>query len=125
MARILVFSKDAREANTRALLFEFAGHRCETATCLDEAMELLCEDSFDLLITEAGLAYHDGNRIVKKMKTASPGLAVMILSKKGGIIPEDADDLLTVPCSAERLLRRIEDLLERHFQQDSGKCAVG
>ena len=50
---------------------------------------------------------------MKKMKSTSPRLVVMVLSENGDAAPDDADDLLRIPCSLESLLQHVQDLLAK------------
>jgi len=109
MAKILVAGDDPGEMRARALVMEFAGHQCATAASLQEAVKLLGESFFDLVVTDCKLGGNSGAEIVSNLKCAAPETAVMALAENsetaGG-----ADAVLTVPCSPEEFFQCIERL---------------
>jgi len=79
MATILVLEKDPIERNAQAVLLEFAGHHCETAACLEEALVQLYTTRIDVLI--AGyphLRNRTGN--TDELRALFPYLPVILLA---------------------------------------------
>ena len=98
MAKILVLGKHPEEREGLALALEFAGHRCATAGSYAEAKNLLRQEAYDLVLADSLLGENSSEQIVQKLKSASPGVAVLVLT-------EDADrgyagdEAITHPCS--------------------------
>lgn len=109
MGKILVVSDDFAQMQARALLMEFAGHQCEAAGSLDEAMELLRESSFDVVVTDGKLGDKGVAEIVRSLKGASPGIIIIALNEETGTTA-DADAVLPIPSSYEELFECIERL---------------
>lgn len=82
MARILVLGSQPTERGGLALVMEFAGHRCAEAGSLQEAAKALREDTFDLVLSDSTIGESNAEQIVKALKAASPGAAVMVLSEE-------------------------------------------
>jgi DNA-binding NtrC family response regulator len=83
MATILVVGNDRMENDTLALVLEFGGHLCETALYLQEAMKLLRERDFDLVLITSHLQWHNAKGIADTLGRDFPGLSVIILDEDG------------------------------------------
>ncbi len=66
------------------MALEFAGHRCATAGSYSEAKNLLRQEAYDLALADSQLDEDSSEQIVRDLKSASPGVAVLVLT-------EDAD----------------------------------
>ncbi len=113
MAKILVVGDDPAEQEVLSLVIEFKGHCCRVAISLEEAAKLLKRESFDLVVIEVKHDRRSSRHIVKRLKVASTDVAVMILSEGGDTAVEEADAIVAIPCSPEKLLQRIEHVLKK------------
>ena len=123
-------------------LLRQAGHSVQTASDGAEAVGRGTEEAFDLVLLDLKLPSLDGVEVCRRLKTARPGLPVLMLTARGS---EDdkvtgfsvgADDYLTKPFGTRELLARVEalgrrsrtasaepELLEAHgCRFDLGRC---
>jgi CheY-like chemotaxis protein len=110
MERILVVGTNPADREVRALVVEFGGYRCVTVGSLEEALNLLQKDLFDLVVTELKLDGHSPEHIVERFKCVSPEMAVIALTQNGETV-QSADEVLPIPCSHEDLVCRINRVL--------------
>jgi DNA-binding response OmpR family regulator len=122
MAKILVIGSNPMERDFLALMTEFGGHCCATASFLEEAVGLLRNDPVELVITGTNLLDADLAYVVKTLKQTDPNVAVMILSDSGEIL-KGADAGLTIPYSPAGLLMSIGNVLD-NFYSDSSGCEI-
>ena len=123
MPKILLVGNDPAEREVRALVIEFGGHRCKTAASQKEAVKLLREESFDLVVTDFKPNGRSPAQIVKSLKGAFPEVPLMALSESGDTVIKGADEVLAIPCSPEHLLQRIERMLSRSAIPDRRRPA--
>ena len=85
----------------------------------DEALRLMSEFSYDLVITDLVMPGTRGLDVLKSCKTASLDTGVFILTGYGDMASAiealrwGADDYLIKPCNPDELLLRIERYLEK------------
>jgi len=113
MAKILVVGDDPAEQEVLGLVIEFGGHCCKVAVSQKEAVNLLKRESFDLLITDFKLDWRRSRRIVKGFKSCSAEITVMILTENDDTAAHEADEVMAMPCSPDKLLQRIEQVLQK------------
>ena len=111
------------EREVRALVIEFGGHRCKIAASQKEAVKLLREESFNLVVTDFKPNGRSPAQLVKSLKGTFPEVPLMALSESGDTVINGADEVLAIPCSPEHLLQRIERMLSRSFISDRRRPA--
>jgi DNA-binding NtrC family response regulator len=85
----------------------------------DTALELLQENSFDLVITDLVMEDTDGIQVLKNTKELNPDTMVIILTGYGDMksaieaLRQEADDYLLKPCESAELLYRVNHCLEK------------
>jgi len=85
----------------------------------DEAISLLKDKKFDVVITDLSMPGSDGIQVLQEAKSINPFTVVIILTGYGDMTSAiralrlGADDYLLKPCDLEELLIRIERCLER------------
>ena len=109
MAKILIVGRDPRDRELLGLIVEFRGHSCATTGSLEEAVNLLQKGFFDLVVTELN-AVGENPQIIRRLKNDHPDLPVIVLTQSGENI-ESADETVSLPCSPEILISRIERVL--------------
>ena len=110
MSRILLVGNDAVEREGLALVIEFAGHRCRMAGSLQEAVNLLMTDSFDLVLIYLKPNDSGSADMSKILKDASPEMAIMNLNEGADTAVEG--EVLAIPCTPEYLCYRIKLALD-------------
>ena len=117
--KILVVDDDKR---LRDLLQRYLGEQgfavkvAENAEAMDKAMT---RDSFDLIVLDLMLPGEDGLSICRRLRTAEPQQAIIMLTAKGDEIDRiiglemGADDYLPKPFNPRELVARIQAVLRR------------
>lgn len=99
------------------------GFEVKTADCGEKAIDMLKNNSFDLVITDLMMEGLDGFKVLKKAKTVSHNISVIILTGYGDLTSAidalrlGADDYLLKPCDINELLFRIEKCMEKQELQ--------
>lgn len=94
-------------------------YQVDTAANGKEAIELLEENKFDLVLTDLVMDPIDGIGVLKSAKEKNSDTMVIILTGFGDLISAidalrlDADDYLLKPCEPEELSFRISSCLEK------------
>jgi two-component system cell cycle sensor histidine kinase/response regulator CckA len=101
-------------------MLERQGYRVILASDAKEAEQIGCSaGSFDLLITDAVMPNITGSELVRRLRTAHPGLKVLYISGYAGDPPErdetgaEGAAFLQKPFSADSLGRKIRQMLSR------------
>ncbi len=117
--RILVVDDDQR---LRDLLVRYLGEQgFEVRAVYDaQAMDkMLARERYDLLVLDLMLPGEDGLAICRRLRAASPGLAIVMLTAKGDDVDRivglemGADDYLPKPFNPRELVARISAVLRR------------
>lgn len=129
-ARILIVEDHpliAELVETRLRLEGMQPHRCPGGR---EAIDVLCQESFDLVVLDIMMPEVDGYEVLRHIRThsATADLPVIFLSAKSS--PADvekgfalgANHYITKPFSGHDLVRKIRLCLEEHgtVQQSAG-----
>ncbi len=119
MDHILLVEDEQSLARGLQFNLEAEGYKVTHAADGQQAMDLLQKNTYDLLILDIMLPYHDGFEIARFVRGQSRQIPILILTARQGI--EDrlkglrlgADDYLTKPFSLDELLLRVKRILER------------
>ncbi|MCB2184785.1 MAG: sigma-54 dependent transcriptional regulator [Deltaproteobacteria bacterium] len=79
-ARILVVDDEATALKSLRRLLEKDGHRVSTYNNPVRALELLRQESFDILLTDLSMPHLDGLELLDQAKAAAPDLEVIIIT---------------------------------------------
>lgn len=82
MPRILVLDKPERREEL-AVVLEFAGNRCSTASSLREAVNIPHKDSLDLVLIDRRLYKNNSEYVVKPLKGVWPEMPVLVITEEG------------------------------------------
>jgi DNA-binding response OmpR family regulator len=115
--RVLQVEDDATAAKSVELMLRAQGHACETAGCGEEALRLVREKQYDLILLDIMLPDIDGYEVLKRIQGWGIETPVMIQS---GLVGNDKDrgalgvvDSLTKPYGSRELQQRIEAITSR------------
>jgi DNA-binding NtrC family response regulator len=101
------------------ITFRREGYAVEAAESGEQAVEILEQKPFDLVVTDLRMSGMDGIRVLKKVKTISPDTEVVVMTAYGTIegaveaIKGGAYDYLTKPFQPEELTLVARRALER------------
>lgn len=84
-----------------------------------EALDYYMKDTFDLVILDIMLPYHDGFEVAQRIRDKSPQIPILMLTARSGIrdkikgLAIGGDDYLTKPFHLKELLLRVKGMLKR------------
>jgi two-component system, NtrC family, response regulator AtoC len=116
-ARVLLVDDEINMAKTQAKILQRKGYVVETAGNGREALRLLDDAPFDVMITDLKMPVFDGMQLLRAMNVKEHGCAVIVLTGHGTIESAveamrcGATDYLTKPCNPDELLLKVDKLL--------------
>jgi YesN/AraC family two-component response regulator len=117
--KILLVDDDLLILQSISSALKQEGYHVATAPNGEEAIQLMKENQFDLVLTDLVMDPVDGMGVLKKAKEINPEGIVIILTGYGDLLSAiealrlDADDYLLKPCEPEELSFRISSCLEK------------
>ena len=119
MPRILVVDDDRAFRVSTATLLREDGYRVLEAGNGSEAVEVLEEDSVDLILADLKMPGLDGIQLVEVLRRWGEGIPILMVSGFGTVetaveaLHTGADDFLTKPVEPDVLSGKVAELLER------------
>ena len=121
--KILILEDETELSTVVGNYLTDAGHTCELATHLDEAMEKVSIYEYDILLLDIGLPDGNGLDLIHLVKQIQVRTGIIIVSAKNSIddkiagLDLGADDYMTKPFQLSELNSRIKAVLRRrHFE---------
>jgi DNA-binding response OmpR family regulator len=130
-SHVLVVEDDPKVAQTLCASLRqggFTAHRCGSG---EQALRLFETERVDLVILDLGLPDTDGMEVLRRIRTESPGLPVLILTARDAVkdriagLDGGADDYLVKPFSLSELLARIRALSRRAERSRQARISCG
>jgi DNA-binding NtrC family response regulator len=124
MSRILLVDDKRSILDSLSLLLRKKGYATSTAATLDEALDLLGREPFDVVITDLRLGDCSGEQLIEFLNDNGHPAACIVMTGYGSIesavacMRLGAHDYLTKPVSPGELLLRIERLLAQKELSD-------
>ena len=128
---LLIVEDEKAVADQLKELLEQEQYRCEVAYNYREALDLIDEKRFDLVLLDWNLPDGDGLSLLSLMREESVATPVLMLSANTEIddrvtvLDAGGDDYLCKPYSNIELLARIRALLRRETPQKSTRLGIG
>ncbi len=119
MDHILLVEDEQSLAKGLQFNLEAEGYKVTWASDGQQALDLLAERSYDLVILDIMLPYHDGFEIAEFVRRQSRQIPILFLTARQRMddrlkgLQLGADDYLTKPFSLDELLLRVRRILER------------
>lgn len=91
-----------------------AGHRVRTTNDPHEAIGVVMEESYDLLITDRSMPLMSGEELAAAVKAARPSMRVLLVTGSGSdeVITDHIDGFLTKPFMPDSLLSELVEIFE-------------
>jgi two-component system KDP operon response regulator KdpE len=118
MSRILVVDDEAGIRKVARDALERAGHEVETAVDGEDALGVMEEKEYALVITDLSMPRLDGRALVRRIRERSD-VPILVLTvrqeerEKVRLLDEGADDYVTKPFGVAELVARAHALLRR------------
>jgi signal transduction histidine kinase len=115
--RLLLAEEDATTRETLKLILTKRGHRVSLAAGAEEAMQLLVEQEFDIVITELNLGNHSGWEVAEATRLLRPGAGVILATARGAdwdageVRRRGVDEVLSKPFTVDDVLASLERAL--------------
>lgn len=125
MTTILMIEDDFMIAESSKTLLQLHDYQVEWVNNGLDALKLLQQKSFDLVLLDLGLPMMDGMQVLAKIRQSLPSLPVLIISARDQVqnrvdgLNQGADDYLVKPYEFVELLARIQALLRRTTPEQS------
>jgi DNA-binding response OmpR family regulator len=119
MANILVVDDERNVRNLIKKILEENDHSVTTIATGEEALVELRKSKFDLLVLDLKLPGMSGTELLKRMRQEGIEVPTLIVSAVTNAAPiveamkQGAEDYLSKPFSAQDLLKKVEELLNR------------
>lgn len=116
--RIMIAEDEPDMQKILRLYLEKEGYEVEVAADGRNALERLCDQSFDLLITDWMMPKMDGITLCREVRAFAMDIKIIMLTAKDGIQNEidglsfGADDYIRKPFEPKVLLLRVKKLLQ-------------
>jgi DNA-binding response OmpR family regulator len=127
--RVLQVEDDAAAAKSVELMLKAQGHACETVSRGEEALRLVREKDYDLILLDIMLPDIDGYEVLKRIQGWGIETPVMIQS---GLVGNDKDrgalgmvDSLAKPYGSKELQQRIEAITRREASANQDAAKTG
>jgi DNA-binding response OmpR family regulator len=97
----------------------------DVSATVDEAWRLLLLNPYDLVVLDLGLPGPEGGELLRRLREAGMGTAVLVLTARGSVedrvagLNAGADDYLSKPFAFSELVARIRALSRRGREQRS------
>jgi two-component system response regulator AtoC len=117
--QILIIDDEAPSREALVLLLKSTGHDVRGAGSGTEAFQLLAEEGCDIIITDLFLPDIDGIDILKRVKSASPAIEVILITGHASAetavraMKEGAFDYITKPLNFDELRIIIDKAVEK------------
>ena len=122
--RILVVDDEGTALKSLRRILEKDGHRVSTFNNPVRALELLKQESFDVLLSDLHMPHLDGLELLDRAKLASPGLEVIIItgyaSLEGAVeaAKKGAYNFLAKPFTPQQVRRTVSEALTKKQLRD-------
>lgn len=115
--RLLLAEEQASTRDALSMILTRSGHRVSPAASAEEAMRLLVEQEFDVVITDLGLGDHSGWEVAAASKVLRPSAAVILATAWGAewdaaeARQRGVDGVLPKPFTVDEVLESLEKAL--------------
>lgn len=129
-AHILVVEDDWDLRDALSDTLEFAGYAVQTAASAEEALQLLPNKRFDMVVSDINMGGMDGHELLVRIRAMYPVLPVVLITAFGSIgssvraMQEGAVDYLLKPFKPEQLIATVEKYLTVRIKTGNEPVAV-
>jgi two-component system response regulator HydG len=124
---ILVVDDDPESRTAMVKVLEGVGYKTMEADNGQQGLDVVLQESVDILVTDLRLPVMDGVELLKRTKAADQELEVILITGHGTVevaveaIKEGAYDFITKPVKKAQLLHAVEKASERQYLSRENK----
>ena len=124
---VLVVDDDAEGRAAMLKVLDGSGYKTLEADNGQQALDIILQDSIDLLVTDLRLPVMDGVELLKRAKAADQEIEVILITGHGTVevaveaIKEGAYDFITKPVKKAQLLHAVDKASERQYLSRENK----
>jgi CheY-like chemotaxis protein len=117
--RILVVDDEPSVCETIEMILKFDGHKVQTVASGKEALSLLEQSGFDVVVTDYSMPEMKGNVLAAAIKQRSPGLPVVMITaheamlKSSGDPNSGVDSMVSKPFTLDELREAVAKAMRR------------
>ncbi|MGO9839357.1 MAG: sigma-54-dependent transcriptional regulator [Polyangiaceae bacterium] len=108
-SRVLIVDDDREMREALELLFTSEGHACELVGDAATALEMVGRQTFDVVVSDVGMAGMSGLELLDQLKQSHPALPFVVITGGGGIpqavdaVKRGAFEYVVKPCDGDDL----------------------
>jgi two-component system response regulator HydG len=124
---VLVVDDDAESRSAMVKVLDGVGYKTMESDNGQQALDIVLQDSVDVVVTDLRLPVMDGVELLKRTKAADPEIEVILITGHGTVevaveaIKEGAYDFITKPVKRAQLLHAVEKASERQYLSRENK----
>ena len=124
---VLVVDDDAEGRAAMLKVLDGSGYKTLEADNGQQALDIILQDSIDVLVTDLRLPVMDGVELLKRAKAADQEIEVILITGHGTVevaveaIKEGAYDFITKPVKKAQLLHAVDKASERQYLSRENK----
>jgi two-component system cell cycle response regulator CpdR len=111
IARILIVDDDSQLRGVLSLTFENAGYYVKTAASGDDAIAILTEERFDLMLSDIMMPGMNGHQLAQWVAAHCPATRTALMSGYDGVREPHPYQTLPKPFSPKEVLTFVEKIL--------------
>ncbi|MBC3918985.1 response regulator transcription factor [Undibacterium sp. CY18W] len=127
---VLLVEDDPMIARTLSMGLRYEGFALSHAASVAAAMQLLQQQTFDLILLDVGLPDGDGISLCRQLRVLHPATPILMLSARAdesavvASIEGGADDYIRKPCGLRELSARMRRLLGQRQSETAGRPVI-
>lgn len=127
MARVLLIDDEPNILVVMRALFRAAGHDVTTVTGGHDAVHLIQDGEFDLMVSDVRMNPINGIELLKLARSEKPAMPVVMVTAYGSdtvrdqVLDMGASGYLKKPFDNQDLMRVVNQVLKRNTGADAGK----
>lgn len=131
MFKILIVEDDFSLKRLFSRTLQKNNYQTFEANCAEEALEILEQESIDLIVTDVMMPGMNGFEFTKEIREAQMDLPILIITAKSDIMDKQtgflagADDYMVKPIDINELVLRVNALLRRAKSVSERKLVFG
>ncbi|MFA5928349.1 MAG: ATP-binding protein, partial [Candidatus Margulisiibacteriota bacterium] len=114
-AKILIVDDEEMLRDVGQSMLKLIGHQADSAASADEAMHMIRNKQYDLVITDIGMPRKNGWALAKEIKALNPAQKIAVLSGEGAAYSDEdkkdkgVDFIVSKPCGMKEFRELVQE----------------